>query len=240
LCHSCESPAHLAHALLNEIAVAVHARGATAEGGRKNCGEPRGVVTVEAPGRRFEVKVGGCVGAVDAGSPFDDVEIELKNALLAENEFGDWNENELGAFAQDGAARSEEEVFDELLSDGRGTATAGTFEVVFGGDLDLVPIEAMVLVEAGVLGGNDGVLEFGRDLLEWNEAVALVIRTAVDECLKAALRLNGGCGRVDPAKGDEGEGGEGPGERESDYDSKQERSQPNGSEAGFPRAVFGG
>ncbi len=40
-------------------------------------------------------------------------------------------------------------------------------------DLDLVPVEAVVLVEAGVLGGDHRVLQVGRDLSKRNELVAV-------------------------------------------------------------------
>jgi hypothetical protein len=43
-----------------------------------------------------------------------------------------------------------------------------------GSELDRVPIESMVLVEARILGGDYRVLEIGRDLAEQNEFVALL------------------------------------------------------------------
>jgi len=61
---------------------------------------------------------------VNGGAPFDDVEIELEDALLAEDEFGDGYEGEFGAFAENGAAGSEEEILDELLSEGGGSASS--------------------------------------------------------------------------------------------------------------------
>jgi len=59
-----------------------------------------------------EVVAAGGFGAVDAGTPLDHVEVELENALLAEDEFGDGDEGGFGAFAEEGAAGAEEEVFD--------------------------------------------------------------------------------------------------------------------------------
>ena len=197
------------------------------------------MIAIEAAGRGLEVIARGCVGAVDAGSPFDDVEVELENALLAEDEFGGRNEGELGSFAEIRTAGAEEEVFDELLRDGGGTAAACAFKVVFGGNLNLMPVEAVVLVEAGVLSGDDGVLEFWGDLGDGNEPVALVIGSAVNEGLKAALRLHSCGGWVDPAEGDEGAHGESPGEGESDRDAEQDGSHsdalgPNGSKEFSP------
>ena len=74
------------------------------------------------------------------------------------------------------------------------------FEIIFGGDFDGVPVEAVVLVEAGVFGGDDGVLEVGRDLAEGNEFVALVVGLVMSPGLQAALDMDGGGGRIDPAE----------------------------------------
>ena len=154
-------PAHLAHAFLNESAGAIHARWPPLERRWKKGGEPRGLLSIEAAGCGLVVIMRSRVCAVDAGSPLDDVEIELKDALLAEDDFGNGDESGFGAFAQDGPAGSEEDIFDELLGDGGGSASAGALQVVFGSDLDLVPIEAMVLIETGVFRGDDCMLEFG-------------------------------------------------------------------------------
>jgi hypothetical protein len=70
--------------------------------------------------------------------------------------------------------------------------------IVFGSDLDRVPIEPMVLVEARVLRGYDSVLEIGRDLAQRNEFVAFVIWRVVNPGLQAALDVHRGCRRVDP------------------------------------------
>ena len=51
------------------------------------------------------------------------------------------------------------------------------FQIVFGSDLDLVPIEPVVLVEARVLRCDYSVLEIGQDLAERDEFVACVIRS---------------------------------------------------------------
>ena len=88
-----------------------------------------------------------------------------------------------------------------MLRNGGGSAHAAAIHIFFGVDFDRLPIEPMVLVEARILRGDDGVLEIGRDLAEWNESVALVIRLLVNPCLPAALDVHGGCRRVDPLGG---------------------------------------
>jgi len=83
-------------------------------------------------------------------------------------------------------------------------------QVAFGGDFHGLPVEAVMLVEAGVFGGDDGVLEVGRDLGEGNEVVAGVVGGAGEPGLDAAFGVDGGGGRVDEAESGEGEGGEEP------------------------------
>ena len=177
----------------------------------------------------------GFLRAVDARTPFDDVKVELEDAPLAEDEFGDWDQSGLRALAEDGAAGSEEKIFYELLSEGGGAAGALAFEIVLGGDLNFVPVEAVVLVEVGVFGGDDGVLEVGRDLAERNEFVALVVGLVMSPGLQAALDVDGGGGRIDPAEGRESERGEGPEKKYADEQALNEGTE--GMRAGL---AFGG
>lgn len=123
--------------------------------------------------------------------------------MFAEDEFGDRHECGLCALAEERAAGSEEQIFYELLGDGGSSAGAFAFQILLGSDLDFLPIESMVLVEAGVLGGDYSVLEVGGDLAERNEVVAFVIGRVVNPGLQVALDVNRGCGWVDPAGGDE-------------------------------------
>jgi len=78
---------------------------------------------------------------------------------------------------------------------------------VVGCEFHRLPIEAMVLIEARILRGDDGVLEIGRDLAEWNEFVVCQVRLVMNESLEAALDMDRGCRWVDPAGGYEGERG---------------------------------
>ena len=97
-----------------------------------------------------------------------------------------------------------------MLRDGGSSASATAFQIVFGGDLDLVPIEPVVLVEARVLRGDYSVLEIGRDLAERNELVAFVIGRVVNPGLQSALDVYRGCRWVDPAGGDKNQRGKQP------------------------------
>ena len=82
-----------------------------------------------------------------------------------------------------------------------------------------------MLVEAGVFGGDDGVLEVGRDVAEGNEVVGVGVGFGGEPGLDAALGVDGGGGRVDPAESDEGEGGEQPERRENDQEPASEGAE---------------
>jgi hypothetical protein len=85
-----------------------------------------------------------------------------------------------------------------------------------GSDLDLVPIESMVLVEVRVLCGDYSVLEIGRDLAERNEFVAFAIRRVANPSLQAALDVHRGCRWVDPPGGHKDQRGKRPKKHHAD------------------------
>ena len=228
-------PAHLAHAVEDEGGVVGHMIGAALERQGQDGGELSGLLAVDVAGGSPIVIAAGGFGAVNTGTPFDDVQVKLENALLAEDQFGDGDESELGAFAKEGAACAEEEIFDELLGEGGAAAKAAAFHIVFGGDLDGVPIEAVMLVKAGVFGSDDGVLEIGGNLAKRNEIVALVIGGVVNPRLEAALEVHGGGWGIDPAGGDEEQGGKGPKKR----DSEEEPAKQGAEKASATRGIGG-
>ena len=98
-----------------------------------------------------------------------------------------------------------------MLRDGGSAANApAALHVVFSGDFHGLPIETMVLVEARVFSGDDGVLKVRRDLAQRNELVVFVVGLAVNEGLQAALHVHSGRGRVNPFGSHEGERGQRP------------------------------
>ena len=214
-------PAHLAHALEDQVAVVIHAVGAASERGWQNRSQARGLLAAQVAGVGAVVVMRCSLGAIDAGAPFDHVEIKLQNAALAKNKFCDWHERKFCSLAQERAAGSKEEVFYKLLRDGGGSTGAAALEVALGRDLDLVPVEAVVLVEALVFGGDYGVLKFGRDLVEGDKCVALVVMPKVNPGLQMALNVHGGGRWVDPAGGDERERAERPEGRDGDDEPSQ-------------------
>ena len=78
---------------------------------------------VEAARGCLVVIAGSSFSAIHAGAPFSNVEVELEDALFAEDEFGDRHQGRFGALAQEGPAGSEEKIFDKLL--GESGATPG-------------------------------------------------------------------------------------------------------------------
>jgi hypothetical protein len=139
----------------------------------------------------------------------------------------------LRAFAEKRTAGAEEQVLDELLCEGRRAASALAFHIVLGGDLDLVPIESMMLVEARILCGDDGVLEVGGDLAERDEFVPFLIGRRACPGLQAALGLHRGCRRVDPAQCDDEQDSQAPEKRDPDDEPSNE-----GSEGALPKRVL--
>jgi hypothetical protein len=87
------------------------------------------------------------------------------------------------------------------LREGGSSAKTAAFHIAFSSELNRMPVETMVLVKAGILCGDDSVLEIGRDLSEGHEFVAFVIRRVVDPALQVALDLHCGCRWIDPPDG---------------------------------------
>ena len=61
-------------------------------------------------------------------------------------------------------SRPEEQIFHQLLRNRRPSANTPAFLILFGGKLDRMPIESVVIIEARVLSGNHRMLKIGRDL----------------------------------------------------------------------------
>jgi hypothetical protein len=97
-----------------------------------------------------------------------------------------------------------------LLRNGGSSASAIAFQIVFGSNLDLVPIESVVFVETCVLCGDYSVLEIGRDLAERNKLVAFVIGRVVNPSLQMALDVHRGRRWVDPPGGHKDQRGKRP------------------------------
>ena len=175
-----------------------HVIGPSLQGQRQNCRELGRLLPVDIPGRGSVVVTARGLRTINTRAPFDHVEVEFQNAPLTEDQFGRRDKGELRALAEERAARSEEQVFYQLLRKGGPSANAAAFHIAFSSDLHRVPIESMMLVEARVFRGDDSMLEIGRDLSQWNEFVSFVIRRAVNPGLQVALHVHRGGWWVDP------------------------------------------
>jgi len=99
-------------------------------------------------------------------------------------------------------------------------------DIFFDSVADFGPIEAAMLVEAGILGSDDGVLEVGRDTVDGDEGVAPVVGFAGQLCLEEALDLQGGGRGCHPAERDERQrGGEPDAEDEGDAPAEETGGQ---------------
>jgi hypothetical protein len=165
------------------------------------------------------------VRTINPGSPFDHIEVDLQNALLAQYEFGHRHQCGLCALAEDRAGCSEKQVLYKLLRNGGGSAPATAFQIFVGSYFDLVPIEPVVLIEAPVFRGDDRVLEIGRDLTEGNKFVALTIRRLVNQGLQATLDVHSGSQWIDPPGSQKEHRGEQPEKRHTDDEPWNKRSE---------------
>src|ERR1700680_610120 len=111
-------PIHLAHPPKDDRAVAIHVLGPSLQGARQNRGKPCRLLPPDIPGRGPVVVTTRRLCTINPRAPFDHVEVKLKNALLAEEEFDHWYQRDLRALAKQRSARSEEQVFYELLREG--------------------------------------------------------------------------------------------------------------------------
>src|SRR6185437_9793617 len=123
-------PVHLLHSSEDDRAVAIHAFGPSLPGSRENGGEPCRLSAADIPGGGFVIVTTRRLCAIDTRTPFNDIEVELEDPLLAEDEFGHRHQGGLRTLAKEGSARSEEQVFYELLGNCGASARATAFHVL--------------------------------------------------------------------------------------------------------------
>ena len=109
---------------------------------------------------------GAGADAVDAGSQFDDIEIEFENARLAQEFFHAAGEDDLAQLAQHRLLPGEEEVFGQLLGDGRGPpGEALLLQIVAQRFAHRLHVDPLMAVEAGILGDDDRPFQGGGNRL---------------------------------------------------------------------------
>ena len=212
----------------------IHAVGPSPQRQWENCSELGRLLSIDVTGRGSVVVATRRLRTINTGAPFDHVEIEFQNALLAEDQFRHRDKCQLGALAEDRAARSEEQVFYQLLRKRGASTNAAAFHIVFRSVLNRLPIESTMLVEARVFSRDDSMLEIGGDLAQRNEFVSFLIRRVVNQGLQAALHVYCGGRWVDPSGSHEDQHSEQPKKRCSEKKPSNKRS-----EKAFPKPSLG-
>ena len=95
----------------------------------------------------------------------------------------------------------------------------------------------MVLVEARVFCGDNGMLELKRDLAEWHKFVSFAISRAVNPCLHAALHVHRGGRRIDPPGSHQDQHGQRPNKRQSDENPSKDGPERDVSGRALRRRV---
>jgi hypothetical protein len=143
--------------------------------------------------------LGRRLGSKYARAPLDYIQIELKNAPFRKEELGHRDDRKLDPFPDEGAAGGQEQVLHQLLRDCRRAAALSPVKIILNRDLNLFPVESMMLEKSRVLSGYDCVLKERGNLLHRDEDAGLVVRPSMYQRFQAALYLYGGGGRIQPA-----------------------------------------
>src|SRR5436309_14535839 len=106
-------------------------------------------------------------GAIDAGTPFDDIEIDLDNPPLAPGQLDQRREIGLESLAEPSAARPQKHVLRGLHRDRAGPQqSAAPALVLLPGYLDPAPVEAEMPAEALVVASEHGADQRWRHVVE--------------------------------------------------------------------------
>ena len=130
----------------------------------KGCGFHDGEVRGIFP----EIALGSGGDAVVTAAEVNAIDVELENALLAADAFlNALGEEDFGEFPAHGPVLQLKGLAGKLLGDGRGALIeAFRPHAVVDGPEDADVIDPVVLVEAAVLGGEEGVHKMLRDIVE--------------------------------------------------------------------------
>src|SRR6185436_20234061 len=119
-------------------------------------GQGRGLTAGNLRRGLAEVAPGRGLDAERPGAELDQVEVQLEDPLLREMALEPAGDRELSELAPGGPGRREVEVLGELLRDRRAAdLELALFPVLLEGAAHRVPVDALVLPEAGILGDHD-------------------------------------------------------------------------------------
>src|SRR5690606_11712606 len=117
----------------------------------------------------IKVTFEGSLHTVIATTQIDLVQIEIKDLFFGELLFNLSGEKEVFDFPGDGALFCQEEGFRHLLSDGGAALNQSSFFKVYNeGTHDAVVIDAFVIIEVIVLGGEEGVYHSFGNILKFH------------------------------------------------------------------------
>ena len=134
---------------------------------RDDGGEGFGLAVIEVECRGGEILLCSRLHANDTIAQFDDVEIDLQNALLAPKEFDKYGEVCFKELTRVGARRCAKDVLGGLLGDGAAACHNTSVTLVAVERIQHILIrEASMFVETGIFAVNDGTDHVGRDVLD--------------------------------------------------------------------------
>src|SRR5262249_54678240 len=114
-----------------------------------------------------EIALRGGLDAVGTGTEINAVEIEFEDLVLTVLVFEPERQHRLLQLARESAVRREEQVFRELLRDGRAALLHATAKHIRDhGAADADRINAMVRIESAVLDGDESLRHIARQFLE--------------------------------------------------------------------------
>ena len=162
---------HVGEALLRAVAVLVRVEIGRALG--ETC-EERRFLEIDVLHRLAEIGAGGEVDAPGRAAEIDRVEVDLENFLLADCLLQPRRDDHLADLALEGDVVADQQVLRHLLGDG-GTALAlVAAHGVHEGARHAAHVDAVVLVEALVLRGEEGFLHRLGDLRQRHPLAAVV------------------------------------------------------------------
>ncbi len=148
-------------------------------------------------GRLAEIAVGGDLDAPCAAAEKDAVEIELEDVILGEGGLEPRRDDHLANLAVVGDVFADQQVLDHLLGDGRtARRPARVRQIADEGANEPVLVDALVLVEALVLGGDEGVAHVLRNLRERDPDTTLVLLEHLGERLVLTVEHDARAGKL--------------------------------------------
>ncbi len=120
-----------------------------------------------------EIALRGLLDAVGAGAEINAVQIQFENLRLGEFPLQPQREQHFLQLAMDGTLLREEEILRQLLRDGGGAlGHAAVQNVGDHGARDAERIDAVMLVEAAILDGDEGLRNVARQFLQRQHGAA--------------------------------------------------------------------